>query len=676
LAAFEDWLTAWRRAAPSDEARLTSAGVESARRRRAALRELIRRDPEAALAAAVPAGFRSTLPSTIVAELEERIDRRGSWEVAVSCLGGVTRLERHAVIGERRLEAFTHGRRLQQHTKLGIPLHGIAIDGLGAFSDEPLRLLDDAEKIGTGIPADQIAASIGGDTTVFDGPEALAVQRASLVAAETVTGPFVAATGAPERAANTPWILGPKRVLWVQVDFADEPGAVATAAEIEATNRQVATFFAATSHGATTMTFNVLPAVLRMTRDKAFYNASSTSAGQLQNDAAPLAKAYDAANGGTGAFDPDKYDRWIVLFKRMPAYAFGGQAMLTGPQVRMNGNISPGTTYHELGHTQGLTHSHYWIPSGPAPTGAGSHLEYGDPYDAMGRSGSGPSNHFNVGQKNKLGYLPAEAIADIGAGGTVRLFRHDHADASGLRALRFAPEGLGYELWVEHRRAGPTSFGAAQLDRLRQGVQVRWGPGKAPRFTTGGGSYLLDATPGSSGGADDATFRIGETFVDPDAGITLRPLATGGESPNEYFDVRVGFGAIVGNRDPFGDGSRRGFPLLPLGLRRRQPATQPGQHHAPLCEGRRLHAARLGARRSRRRRQPRFQPEGGGPARDLDAPDGIPGAQRGPVALRRDPRPRAVRGGGHQPDGAHLPRRRDLDPPHLSWRQRPHRGHS
>ena len=159
LAAFEDWLTAWRRAAPSDEARLTSAGVESARRRRAALRELIRRDPEAALAAAVPAGFRSTLPSTIVAELEERIDRRGSWEVAVSCLGGVTRLERHAVIGERRLEAFTHGRRLQQHTKLGIPLHGIAIDGLGAFSDEPLRLLDDAEKIGTGIPADQIAAS-------------------------------------------------------------------------------------------------------------------------------------------------------------------------------------------------------------------------------------------------------------------------------------------------------------------------------------------------------------------------------------------------------------------------------------------------------------------------------------------------------------------------------------
>lgn len=550
MAAFEDWLTAWRRAAPSDEARLTSAGVESARRRRAALRELIRRDPEAALAAAVPAGFRSTLPSTIVAELEERIDRRGSWEVAVSCLGGVTRLERHAVIGERRLEAFTHGRRLQQHTKLGIPLHGIAIDGLGAFSDEPLRLLDDAEKIGTGIPADQIAASIGGDTTVFDGPEALAVQRASLVAAETVTGPFVAATGAPERAANTPWILGPKRVLWVQVDFADEPGAVATAAEIEATNRQVATFFAATSHGATTMTFNVLPAVLRMTRDKAFYNASSTSAGQLQNDAAPLAKAYDAANGGTGAFDPDKYDRWIVLFKRMPAYAFGGQAMLTGPQVRMNGNISPGTTYHELGHTQGLTHSHYWIPSGPAPTGAGSHLEYGDPYDAMGRSGSGPSNHFNVGQKNKLGYLPAEAIADIGAGGTVRLFRHDHADASGLRALRFAPEGLGYELWVEHRRAGPTSFGAAQLDRLRQGVQVRWGPGKAPRFTTGGGSYLLDATPGSSGGADDATFRIGETFVDPDAGITLRPLATGGESPNEYIDVRVGFGAIDGNRDP------------------------------------------------------------------------------------------------------------------------------
>ena len=550
VAAFEEWLTAWRRAAPEDESGLTSTGVELARRRRVALRELIRQDPEAALAAAVPAGFRATLPPAVVAELEERIDRRGDWEVAVSCLGGVTRLERFAVIGGRRLEAFTHGRRIEQHTKLGIPLHGIAIDGLGAFTDEPLRLLDEVEKSVLGLPSDENVASIGGEIAMFDGPEDLAQRRSSLLAAEATVGPFVAATNSPARAASTPWVLGAKRVLWVQVDFADDPGAVATVAEIEATNRQVAAFIAATSHGATTMTFTVLPTVLRMTRDKAFYNASSSSAGQLQNDAAPLAKAYDAANGASGAFDPDKYDRWIVLFKKMPAYAFGGQAMLTGPQVRMNGNISPGTTYHELGHTQGLSHSHYWIPSGPVPTGAGSHLEYGDPYDAMGRSGSGSNNHFNVGQKNKLGYLPSESIADVATSGTFRLFRHDHADASGLRALRFAPEGLGYELWVEHRRAGPTSFGTAQLDRLRQGVQVRWGPGKAPRFTTGGGSYLLDATPGSSGGADDATFRIGETFVDPDAGITLRPLATGGEAPNEYIDVRVGFGAIDGNREP------------------------------------------------------------------------------------------------------------------------------
>ena len=266
VAAFEEWLTAWRRAAPEDESGLTSTGVELARRRRVALRELIRQDPEAALAAAVPAGFRATLPPAVVAELEERIDRRGDWEVAVSCLGGVTRLERFAVIGGRRLEAFTHGRRIEQHTKLVIPLHGIAIDGLGAFTDEPLRLLDEVEKSVLGLPSDENVASIGGEIAMFDGPEDLAQRRSSLLAAEATVGPFVAATNSPARAASTPWILGAKRVLWVQVDFADDPGAVATVAEIEATNRQVAAFIAATSHGATTMTFTVLPSMSRLAR--------------------------------------------------------------------------------------------------------------------------------------------------------------------------------------------------------------------------------------------------------------------------------------------------------------------------------------------------------------------------------------------------------------------------
>ena len=192
--------------------------------------------------------------------------------------------------------------------------------------------------------------------------------------------------------------------------------------------------------------------------------------------------------------------------------------------------------------------SHYWLPSGTSPVGAGSHIEYGDVFDIMG--GGGSAQHINVSQKAKLGYLDASAITTVSTAGTYRIARHDDGAAAGVRALKIAPSGLGFEYWIEHRRVAPASFNAAQQDRLKNGVLIHWGPEKSPSFTSGQGSYLIDATPGSAAGANDSPLRVGETFIDPDAGITLKPLAVGGTAPNEYIDVQVGFGAMDGNRNP------------------------------------------------------------------------------------------------------------------------------
>lgn len=216
----------------------------------------------------------------------------------------------------------------------------------------------------------------------------------------------------------------------------------------------------------------------------------------------------------------------------------------------MHGTISPSTTAHELGHTQSLDHAHFWLAAGTSSVGPGAHVEYGDPSDEMGPGYSGTNNFFNVSQKAKLGYLAGDDISAIAESGTYRIARHDHRDAAGVRALKVVRDNVDYEYWFEHRRLGPTTFNAAQFDRLRNGVMLHWGPGKAPRFTTGPGSYLVDATPGSAGGANDAALRIGEVFIDPDAGITIKPLSAGGTAPNEYLDVQVSFGAIDGNRNP------------------------------------------------------------------------------------------------------------------------------
>ncbi len=562
-AAFNDWLVTWRRADAGSQPALASTGRDLAVARRSALKALIPVDARLALELAVPVGLRAELPADVQAQLERRVDQRGNLEATIACFGPTTLFNRTAVVAGEFLETHVFGRRDSQTTKFGLPLHGIAIDNVLALGESPFRILDDGEKTARDLPIDSTAIAIGEDVVVLSSPADLEQLSRDLITAESKVGPHVQtsntgssspgpidpASGTPPTAATTPWILGAKRVLWVQVDFSDDTGGVATPEQIAVTNTQVSDFYAANSQGKTTMAFTVLPVVLRLPRDKGVYNASSATVTMLQSDAAILAKAYDAANGAAGTYDPDRYDRWIVLFKRVPAYTFGGQAQLTGPQVRMNGTISPTTTAHELGHTQGLRHAHYWLPSGTSGAGAGAHVEYGDVFDNMG-GGNAITGHFGAAQKNQLGYLDSTTVTTVTESGTYRLSRHDHADATGARGLKLTPAGQAYDYWIDHRRAGPPSFNNAQLDRLRNGVVIRWGQGRAPSTTSGPGTYLVDATPGSAGGANDAPLRTGETFVDADAGVTIKPLAVGGTAPNEYIDVQIGLGAFDGNRNP------------------------------------------------------------------------------------------------------------------------------
>ena len=556
-AEFGAWLTDWRRADLGAQPALAARGREVALARRAALKFLIETDPRRALELAVPVGLRAELPEEVRAQLERRVDERGALEVSISHRGSEATIERVVRLGDESHRAFVFGRRETQQTKSGLPLHGIAIDGALALDETPFRPLDDAEKSAHGLAPDQTAVFVGTKLTVFASAAEFARLREQLLAAEAQPGPHVAElrSGSPEihpvpgtAAVTSPpsWINGTKRVLWLKIDFSDDAGAAFTDAELQTGSTGTTDFYTDNSQGKTTMAFSILPSVLRMPKTKAYYEASQSLNGELYTAARDAAQNYDRANGGTGAWDPDKFDRYMILHKRMATYLYGGVAQLGGPRVGLNNAINLATIGHELGHSQSLAHSHYWLPTGTSPTGAGSHVEYGDLFDIMG----GGTLNFNASQKFKLGYLDGTSVTTVATAGTYRIARHDDRNAAGIRALKIAPADLGYEYWIEHRRNAPTSFNAAQLDRLRNGVLIHWGAEKSPGFTTGQGSYLLDATPGSSGGANDAPLRLGESFVDPDAGITIKPLAVGGTAPNEYIDVQVGFGAIDGNRNP------------------------------------------------------------------------------------------------------------------------------
>ncbi len=572
--AFDAWFTTWRRADSAAQPVLVAAGRDLALARRTALKSLIEIDPRLALELATPVGLRDELPVELQALLERRIDARGDIDVQIACGVQGTRLDRAVVVGTERFVAATFGRRERQATKLGVPVHGVVIDGVMALSDAPYRLLDDSEKSARGIGFETIAVSVGGDVRTMSDPVQLEAAARQWVDAEAQPGPHVmreaaASSGTASEAPGTAavisppsWINGEKRILWVKVDFADSPGAVATDAEIAVTNAAVSEFYRANSQGKTSIAFTTLPAVLRLPRDKTYYNGIATSDDEIAESAKTLAKQYDAANGGAGTYDPDRYDRWIVLFSKITIHTFAGRAQLGGPRIKMHGTIVPGTVAHEIGHTQSLDHSHHWLPSGASAIGAGAHVEYGDIFDAMG-TGSSANNHFNAPQKAKLGYLDTAAVRTVTESGIYRVARHDHRDAAGVRGLKIVPGDLNYEYWVEHRRFGPDSFSGAQLDRLRGGVLLHWGIGRAPRFTTGAGTYLVDATPGSAGGSSDSALRNGETFFDPDAGVTIKTLPTGGESPTEFIDVQVTFGAADGNRNPTLQAEVPAGPLRP-----------------------------------------------------------------------------------------------------------------
>jgi oligoribonuclease (3'-5' exoribonuclease) len=103
---------------------------------------------------------------------------------------------------------------------------------------------------------------------------------------------------------------------------------------------------------------------------------------------------------------------------------------------------------------------------------------------------------------------------------------HDNPNSHGLRALKIVKDS-NINYWVEFRQQFTSN------SRTMNGVLINWGYNKNTQ------SNLIDTTPGSATGnsdASDAALAIGQTFVDEQAGIQIKPLRKVGTSP-ESIDV-------------------------------------------------------------------------------------------------------------------------------------------
>jgi hypothetical protein len=237
------------------------------------------------------------------------------------------------------------------------------------------------------------------------------------------------------------------------------------------------------------------------------------------NTIASNAKSAAAADG----FSATGYQHIIYVFPYQSSCGgWAGLGELPGTQSWMNGYIEPWVVAHELGHNMGLHHasSYTCTDAGGAPASIGPNCtasEYGDLYDVMGDD----AWHNNAWHLRQIGFLDAANVQTATANGTYTI--NSTATHGGIQLLRIRRPNSSLYYDLSLRSASGVFDTFAPTDPVVQGVSIHTDPD--PSVVTQ--SLVIDTTPGSPGGFQDAALTPGRTFTDGDISITTVSVVGG-----------------------------------------------------------------------------------------------------------------------------------------------------
>lgn len=565
---FAKWSDEFVAAPANARPAMLARGVELATARRDAMRDLIRTDPQAAIANTPPFNVRDQLPDEVERLVEERVSGIGDVFLVRGIPGPgddrVIPAVDQAIIDGQTYVAHRYGDRAVTPDLRQISIHGVAIDRELAVLDSPVRTMEEGE---TADETTETCVVTGGkvvappdpltnETPVVEAPTVLVGTHAydlccpfcaedfetRMERLERMSWPALKATEAIAADSDEPRSLsssgvngstdypgkppssltiGTNSMIVMRVDFPDYQANGFTAQYLTDQVNSVGWMINRFSKGQSQLAAPTVTPVLRMPRNRGTYD-NGAYWGDILTDAKNAAVAL--------GYNPDAFACRVIVhdgFVSGGAAGWGG-----GGAIWCNGNASDRLLVHEYGHVFWLPHANSWTSTDGNPLSENrTHIEYGDVSDPMGNawSTSGFSD-YNAYYKNVLGWLPDSAVVPITHTGTYRINQFDGwGDWDKPVALKITRDNT-LDLWVMFRGDG------VPQGNFNTGAYIVGVSGES--FDD---SHLIDFNdPG--GNAYDAPLAQGQSFYDATSDITIKTAGRMMTDWPHHMYVRVEFG--------------------------------------------------------------------------------------------------------------------------------------